>query len=860
MSLTSGTKLGPYEILSAIGAGGMGEVYRAHDSRLGRDVAIKVLPETFSADKERVARFEQEARAVATLNHPNIVAVYDIGDYAGSRYIVSELLDGETLRTKLADGALPIRKVQEYATQIAQGLAAAHDKGIVHRDLKPENIIISKDGRAKILDFGLAKQNAMAAISGATVTGVPQTTPGMMLGTIGYMSPEQVRGQAADHRSDIFSFGAVLHEMLSGQRPFGRDTSAEIMTAILKEDPAEIPSSATRAIPPGIERIMRRCLEKDPEQRFQSARDLAFALEAMSGASSSGSQLGIAGKVQRVSVPLPAALIAAGVLVALLAAGGYAYIRNSHPEPPVFRQLTASRGMVRMARFSPDGQSVVFGGMWNGDPMKLYSQRTDASVFNPIAVPDADLLSVSSTGELAIGLNRRFPGSHFILGTLARTSFTGGEPREVLENVLDADWSADGSQLAVSRAVGNRFRLEFPIGKVLFENDGYISHIRFNHKGDKIAFMEHPVPGDDRGYVSVIDLNGKVERLTRDYPSEDGLTWTPDDKEIWFSANQESSGILYSTHAVTMDKKDRVVLNSPVNVRVQDIAKDGRVLLATENYRIDSAMGDIATGATRDLTWVDNAWGQVISNDGKWMVFSTQEPGGTTNYSVFLRKSDGSPAVKLGEGDDIAISPDDKWVVSNLLAAHTIMLLPLGAGESRSIHSDTIEFDSDRGAPFLPDNKRFLSNGHLAGRPARTYMLSVDGEDPKPVTPEGVVYVLLSPDGKTMLTQDSRGQFALTPLDGGNPRPLNSIPPADLPVQWMKDGNTLIIREAGERSVNTYQLDVLTGAKKPWKTFLPKDKVALQGIYQFQITPDGAHYMIVEQHIFSSLFVVSGLK
>ncbi len=271
-------------------------------------------------------------------------------------------------------------------------------------------------------------------------------------------------------------------------------------------------------------------------------------------------------------------------------------------------------------------------------------------------------------------------------------------------------------------------------------------------------------------------------------------------------------------------------------------------------------MGDIATGATRDLTWVDNAWGQVISNDGKWMVFSTQEPGGTTNYSVFLRKSDGSPAVKLGEGDDIAISPDDKWVVSNLLAAHTIMLLPLGAGESRSIHSDTIEFDSDRGAPFLPDNKRFLSNGHLAGRPARTYMLSVDGEDPKPVTPEGVVYVLLSPDGKTMLTQDSRGQFALTPLDGGNPRPLNSIPPADLPVQWMKDGNTLIIREAGERSVNTYQLDVLTGAKKPWKTFLPKDKVALQGIYQFQITPDGAHYMIVEQHIFSSLFVVSGLK
>lgn len=862
MTLTPGTKLGPYEVLSAIGAGGMGEVYRAHDSRLGRDVALKVLPETFNSDAERLARFEQEARAIATLNHPNIVAVYDIGEDAktGTRFIVTELLEGETLRAKLHGGALPVRKAQEYALQIAQGLAAAHDKGIVHRDLKPENIIIGKDGRAKILDFGLAKQSAMAMVSGATVTGVPQTTPGVMLGTIGYMSPEQVRGHAADNRSDIFSFGAVLHEMLSGERPFGRDTSAEIMTAILKDDPPEIPSSTTRPIPPGIERIMRRCLEKDPEQRFQSARDLAFALEAMSGAGTSSSQLGIAGKARRISVSLPLAA-AATLALPLLAAAALFALRNSHIEPPVFRQLTASRGMVRMARFSPDGQSVVFGGMWNGDPMRLFSQRTDASVFNPLATPDADLLAVSSTGELAIALDRTFPSPHLEFGTLARTSFTGGAPREVLDGVLDADWSADGSGLAVTRSVDDRFRLEYPIGKVLYETEGYISHIRFSHRGDKIAFMDHPVHGDDRGYISVVDVaSGKREVLTRDYPSEDGLAWTPDDKEIWFSADDEDSGVLYSVHAVTLAKKDRVILHSPVNVRVQDIAKDGRVLVIGESFRIDSMLGDVATGATRDQTWVDMAWGQSLSNDAKWMVFSTQEPGATTNYSIFLRKTDGSPAVKLGEGDGMGISPDDKWVVSNLVAANqSILLLPMGAGEAQTIRSGRIRFHVDPPL-FFPDNKRFLAVGHDQDKPERSYLLSVEGGEPKAVTPEGVAALLLSPDGKTMLTRDSHGQFSLMPLDGGESRPLAGIQPNDLPIVWSKDGRTLIVREAGEKTVHTYQLDLLSGDRKPWRSFPPKDKVGMLGIYNFQITPDGAHYLLVEEHIYSSLFVVSGLR
>src|SRR4051812_48961238 len=375
MALPSGSKLGPYEIVSALGAGGMGEVYRAHDGRLSRNVAIKILPQSFAADAERLARFAQEAKAVAALNHPNILAVFDIGEHDKTPYIVSELLEGETLRSKLNNGALPVRRAVDCALQVVQGLAAAHEKGIIHRDIKPENIFISKDGRAKILDFGLAKQNPMqafAAEAAATLTGGPQTTPGVMLGTVGYMSPEQVRGEALDHRSDIFSFGTVLYEMLSGERPFRRDTSAETMTAILKEDPPELTSTPHRPISPGIDRIVRRCLEKDPGQRFQSAKDLAFALEAMSGSTSVLTAAGRVSGSRRFSVSVPIALAAAVVLIAIAAIASFVLLHTKGASTPAFHQLTSSRGYIRMGRFSPDGQTVVFGGMWNGDPMKLW--------------------------------------------------------------------------------------------------------------------------------------------------------------------------------------------------------------------------------------------------------------------------------------------------------------------------------------------------------------------------------------------------------------------------------------------------------------------------------------------------------
>src|SRR6266446_235816 len=286
MPLPSGTKLGPYEIRSPLGAGGMGEVYRARDTRLNRDVAIKVLPASFSSDPDRLQRFAQEARAAAALSHPNILSIFDIGDNQGAPYVVSELLEGETLRDRLRNGPLPARKAIDYAGQMARGLAAAHEKGIVHRDLKPENLFLTHDGRAKILDFGLAKLTRPGEVTAGadTTTMTGGSEPGFVLGTVSYMSPEQVRGQAAGPASDLFSYGTILYEMLLGKRAFRGKTTADTMSAILKDDPPEL-AETNRQIPPALERIVRHCLEKNPEERFQSAHDVAFDLESLSAVS-----------------------------------------------------------------------------------------------------------------------------------------------------------------------------------------------------------------------------------------------------------------------------------------------------------------------------------------------------------------------------------------------------------------------------------------------------------------------------------------------------------------------------------------------------------------------------------------------
>jgi len=445
-----GTKLGPYELSASIGAGGMGEVYRAHDARLGRDVAVKILPASFADDPERLRRFEQEARAAAALNHPNLLAVYDVGTQDGRPYIVSELLEGETLRQRLQSGPMPVRKVTEVGAQIARGLAAAHEKGIIHRDLKPDNIFIIRDGRVKILDFGLAKlylrdSTGLEVTSGPTLAS--KTTPGMVMGTIGYMSPEQVRGQELDHRTDIFSFGTIFYEMITGKRAFEGKTSADTMSAILKEDVSEL-SDSNRNVPPTLDRIARHCLEKNPEERFHSASDIAFALEGLSGATSGSAAVAAMPAAARRGLLYPAIAVVALIAFAmgLLVRGMFA------PAPlPRFHQITFRRGNINTARFAPDGQTVVYQAAWEGNAGDVYSGRTDSPGERVLGMPDTFVLAISSSGEMAIRTNNDRVAGFAWRGTLERVPLAGGAPRPLLDDVGDASWGPTGRDIAVTR-------------------------------------------------------------------------------------------------------------------------------------------------------------------------------------------------------------------------------------------------------------------------------------------------------------------------------------------------------------------------------------------------------------------------
>src|SRR5262245_16969377 len=622
----------------------MGEVYRAKDPRLSREVAVKVLPSTFSQDADRLKRFEAEARAAGVLNHPNITAVYDFGAVNGSPYIVTELLEGETLRSRLGAGAVSPRKSLDYAIQLAKGLAAAHEKGIVHRDLKPENVFLTKDGRVKILDFGLAKlkteRDGGSQTNVGTVSG--GTEPGVVLGTMGYMSPEQVRGKAADKRSDIFSFGTILYEMLSGQRAFRGDTAADTITSILTKEPPDL-SQTNKEISPGLDRIVRHCLEKNPEERFESARDVAFDLESLSTVSAP------TGAVAAAAVPKRSRWIAPALLAAVLAlaaglAAGFLYGKKagavSHPR---LQRLTLQRGTVSTARFGPDGSTVYYTAAWSGANPRIYSLRPGNPESSTLPLPAAELLSISSSGEMAVLLQPDYSLSGFALhGTLARVPLSGAAPKEVLASASYAEWAPGGSELAVVHRTGGKDRLEYPIGKVLFETAGWIQGPRFSPDGHTIAFIEHSAAGDD-GAIAVVDLAGKKADLAASWATVQGLAWSPGGREIWFTAARE--GIERMLYGVTPSGKLRLIRTMQGTPALLDVRKDGGAVITEDDYRSSLLVFGPAEPACKDLTWFDWSSDRALSADGKLLLFDESGEGGGAAGGAYLRPTAGAPAV-----------------------------------------------------------------------------------------------------------------------------------------------------------------------------------------------------------------------
>jgi dipeptidyl aminopeptidase/acylaminoacyl peptidase len=840
----------------------MGEVLRARDNRLGREVAIKVLPAQFASDADRLRRFEQEARATAALNHPNLLAIYDIGSQGdGSPYIVSELLVGDTLRDRLRSGALPMRKAIDYAAQIALGLAAAHSKGIVHRDLKPENIYITTDGRTKILDFGLAKLSESAAQGSQTIAATRGvTTPGMVLGTVGYMSPEQVRGHEADHRSDIFSFGAVLYEMFSGKRAFVGATPADTISSILKDDPPDL-SETNRAVSPAIDRIVRHCLEKNPEERFQSASDVAFGLEALSGVSSSPS-----GAIAAAPASSPrsrrravfAAVGSAGLLVAS-AISWWLGMRTLRPEFPSYKPITFRRGSIGNARFGSDGQTVIYSASWEGAPTEVYTGRTDSLGDRSTGMSGAEVLSISSAGEIAIRTNTRFMGGFERSGLLSVVPTAGGAPRAILDGVEDVDWSADGKQMAIVRYIADKqfWRLEYPAGKVLSEGANWISGPRVSRDGRRIAFFDHGnSSGDDRGNVAVVDLDGKKTTLSTGYSSLAGLAWSPDGNEVWFSGT--TTGNAHSLYAVTLSGKLRPLATMPADVLLQDVRPDGKVLLKKETTHSEIYGGEEGEASERKLDWLD--WSRLsgIADDGKYVFFDEEGEGGGPEYTVYVRPTDGGPAIALGHGDAVAMSPDNLWVLTGTLGAPSqFMLVPTGPGEARTLTHDQIDHLNAR---FLPDGKHLIFTGREPGRRVRTYMLDIESGDSKPITAEGIVARTMSPDGKSLIVR-SNGEWCRSAVAGGEPVPIAALKADDIIGGFTADGTHVYVGSPDEsRPRKVYLVDLTTGKRILWKSLGPQDWTGAGSPGMPSISRDGKHYAYFVIRSLSDLYVVTGLK
>jgi Tol biopolymer transport system component len=835
----------------------MGEVYRARDPRLNREVAIKVLPASLSADPDRLRRFEQEAKAAGVLNHPNITIVYDIGTHENAPYVVQELLEGETLRAELSGRRLSPRLAIDYALQIARGLAAAHDKGIVHRDLKPENLFVTKDGRVKILDFGLAKlTQADGGDSGATnlPTQTRGTEPGVVLGTLGYMSPEQIKAKPADARSDIFAFGAILYEMLSGKRAFHADSAGETMAAILKEDPPDL-SLTNENIGPGLERIVRHCLEKEPERRFQSASDIAFAIESLSGLPSASGAAPVSAAVRPRRVGVPAAVAAA---LALLGAGLLAgsWLRGSWEGSfPTYRRLTFRRGFISNARFAPDGQTILYSAEWDGASSRIFSTRPEGRESTPLPLPSAQLLSVSSRGEMAILLDLKTDyNNYFRMGTLAVVPLSGGSPREVLSDVRLADWGPDGKDLAVVRQVGGRQRLEYPIGRALYESPTWIVSTRVSPRGDRIAFYEGL---HFNGYsLTVIDSRGRKSVLgpvRADFWASD---WSPDGEEIWLPSVVSGVGADTSIVAVNLSGSQRLLERAPYTADLDDVSPDGKALVnvigweETVHGRLSGQASESRLVSRVDLRLIG------LSGDGKILVLRDVLAQGMPG--VWIAGANGSPPIRLGDGLAHGISLDGAWVLASQQGK--IQALPTGAGGARPVSEGF--FETVRWAEYFPDGQRVVVWGERSGK-SGIFIIDPKGGEPRRVAPEGFDLTAgasaVSPDGLWIAARSSDSRMVLCPVDGGPPRPIPGLVGLYAPVRWSEEGKDLYVYRLGEIPARVEKVDVETGRATPWKELAPPDRAGAT-LRAIAMTPDTKSYAYTAQQYLSALYLAENLE
>jgi eukaryotic-like serine/threonine-protein kinase len=920
--LPAGRTLGPYKIVDLLGTGGMGEVYLAQDVRLGRRVAVKLLSGAFTRDEERLGRFEREARAASVLNHPNIVTIHEIGQIDGAQFIVTEFIEGETLRQHMAGKSMKLREALDVAIQVASALGAAHKVGIVHRDIKPENIMLRPDGLVKVLDFGLAKlteSETSAADREAPIVHI-ETQSGFVMGTVSYMSPEQARGLKVDARTDIFSIGIVLYEMIAGRAPFEGSTTSDMIAAILREEPARL-RQYSRDAPAELDWIVQKTLAKDREERYQTIKELQIDLKrlrqeierqaktdiaparlqdaatrstgvttddltqsrvtlssdarvaradsgapALAGASTGVKRGGVLGSKTFITA---VAVIVMFSVASFYAGRNYARLKQAPaPSQPSFHQLSYRRGTITTARFAADGQTVVYSAAFGGRPLELFIRHLGSPESGSLK-HNAGIQSISPTGEMAILLDCVLSWGQCNDGTLARVPMVGGTPRDLMENVHEADWSPDGKELAVVHVVEGEYQLEYPIGKVLYRKPtGWIGSIRVSPKGDMIAFHDHPVVGRNGGSVMVVDLSGQLKTLSDDWRALRGLAWHPTGDEVWFAGSRDKDPD--EMYAVTLSGRMRSIQTFGGAVGwVYDIFRDGRVLVSRGVGGNGSRMIGIPAGSEKERDLSQYSWSTSadISADGKNMLF--YEWGGVMGESpyVYLRKLDGSDdPIRLGKGKALGLSLDAKWAIAlEDGPPPQLVLLATGAGEPRVLpRGEMVEYHY---ASWFPDGRRILFTGIEQGHDLRSYVQDVSTGQIQPITQEGVVALMVSLDGKRLLGWAADGgpdgRYFLLPLDGSKPVPIPGIGRGEVPIQWSADGRAVYVRGPDDTDLEIHRVDLSDGRRKLWKRIQP-DPVGLLGVEVkpggVKVTPDGKSYVYTYWTILQHLLLVEGLK
>ena len=852
-AVSPGTELGPYRIESLLGVGGMGEVYGARDTRLNRPVAIKVLPSAFANDAELRQRFEREAQAIAALRHPRICVLYDIGHDQGVEFLVMEHLEGETLEHRLKKGALLLDHGMQYAIEIAEALHSAHRAGITHRDLKPGNIMLTKDG-AKLLDFGMAKFGARAAAS-AGATAMP-TTPrtltseGTIVGTFQYMAPEQLEGKNADERTDLFAFGAVVYEMITGRKAFTGDSRSNVVAAILRDEPPPM-STIQPVTPPALDVLVRTCLAKDPDARLQSAHDVAQQLRWIRD--------GVLGPAS-IATARPSWLrrllpIAAAALVAAAGAGGLSYTagRRASVQHPEMRQLTFKRGVIGAARFTPDGQSVVYAAAWDGRPTEMFSMRLDTGESQPLPIPQGSLHAISRTGELAMVIKN---------GTLAHVPLGGGGVRELANQVTLADWLPDGSALVAVRSDGlGHSWLEFPLGMKVHEWSGTIFNMRVSPDGSLVAVQEMNASGG--GWITLVDRKGQAKRMTGEFSGfGNGLIWSRTGDEVWFSAS--AVGLNFGIHGVTRSGVQRVVHQAFGNQYIQDQTADGRVLIVHEWNR--AGMVALAPGEQheRELSWLDFSRPFDLSADGTMVSFTESGAGVGPVSSAFVRPTDGSPAIRIGEGQSGGVSPDGNHLLMIEPGRRTLKVVPIGAGDVRRIDIGSPKIISN--TDWTPDGTRIVFAAREAGHLPRLFVVPAAGGPVRTITPEGVAGfgggspLVVSSDSRYILARD-RGKVWRYPIEGGDPLPLMGLVPGDTPVRWSADGRSIWVLGGALPTIQVFELDVATGRRTLWREIATVDPAGfVRDFLRLLISADGKSYVYGYLRTLSDLYIADGVK